>query len=159
MKRRKINNRYLSERVPQTVENTSIKADDFAKSIADFSNLYLKDALEVEIHGESTGTVKASTSLTAYIIRMMLEIVSEDDYLHLRIDLGDEFTMSVEFETLPKLDDLARLVNTCRMAGFHATRDDKAFSFSLKISSTNILKIYAIDAEEFIRDLQEVFFM
>lgn len=159
MKRRKINNRYLSERVPKTVEKTATKADDFAKSIADFANRYLEGALEVEIHGESTGTVKASTLLTAYIIRMMLEIAKEDDYLHLKIDLGDDLTMSVKFETLPKLDDLARLVNTCRMAGFHPARDGNVFSFSLKITSTNILKVYATNAEEFMRDLQEIFFM
>ncbi len=159
MKRRKINTRYLSERVPSEVGSMTMRAEDFATTIRDFANEYLDGALDVEIRGESHGNVKASTSLVAYVIRMMLEIVEEDEFLHLTIDLGDNLTMTVSFDKMPELSNLAKLVNTFRMAGFRAVRDGNTFSFSLKITDSAILRVYALSPDEFRQDMREIFFM
>lgn len=159
MRRRKINNRYLSEGIPHEVSENTIDADDFATALKAFADEYLRGAMEVDIVGKGSGYTSVSLNHTAYLFKLMLENAEENEVLNVKADLSESMSLFVTFRVLPSVEALAKIINAAKIAGFTANRDNNQLIFSAAIDDGVLIKIYALSKDEIKNYLFETIFL
>ena len=148
MRRRKINNRYLSESIPSEASGNPMDAVDFATALKRFADEYLRGAMEVDVVGKGSGYTSVSLNHTAYLFRLMLENTEQNEVLNVKAELSESMSLFVTFRTPPSDEALAGIINTAKIAGFTVSSDNNELIFSAAIDSAAIIKIYALSKDE-----------
>lgn len=149
MKKRKINPAYLRTITSHDVQDSAIDALDFALSIKEFAEEYLRGIVTVEIHGAPKGKVTLKLPVVSYLIRLFCENAKDDEMVEVTVSLDDELTMEVRFESIDKSEDAAHLISVAKLAGFKVKREDNTFFFTAEVKISRIMHIYAASSTEF----------
>lgn len=149
MKKRKINPQYLRHITSQDVKDDSIDTYEFIESLKRFADEYLGGIMSVSVDGAPRGYVNLKLPVASYLIRLICECGDSDEFIEVKITVGDELTLSVCYKNPCPAEDVAEIVKVARLAGFKVTRANNSIFFSADISITSIMQIYAISAEDF----------
>ncbi len=140
---------YFSTVYPELEGLKDLGADCVANSIAKFAEMSLKGAMRVTVKGESNNMVNINPEYTAVVLRELLRATYLREVIDLEITVGDTLTFKAPIKSVLKLEDIAKIMNMARFAGFSASWSDSTFTFSCKVTDSNILKLYALSSEEF----------
>ena len=153
MRRRKITIDYHV--APPRPDDLSISGTDFAKAIKKFADDNLAGALEVEIIGESDGTVSASPIMAAHTIKMLLGHAAADELIRMTISLRDTASIEISLGTKMGAQVISEIIDFPKSAGFNVERRERSLILSCELRYTEILKVYAISAEDFAEELKK----
>lgn len=149
MRKRKINPQHLRRIVAQDVNDEKIAALDFAISLKKFADEYLRGILELDINGTSPGTVNLKLPVASYLVRLLCECGDRDELIRASLELSDELTLLVNYSFSCPADDVARIVQVARLAGFRVERDGSVLIFKAPITAEPVMRIYAVSQSEF----------
>ena len=149
LKKRKINPQYLRSITARDVEDSPIDALDFAISIKEFADEYLRGLMSARIEGTSRGDVHLKLPVVTYLIRILCEIAAENTMVDVRISMGERLILRADYEKLGDVEDVAYMVRVARLAGFEVTRDKNSFAFAADIKITSVMHVYATSMLDF----------
>ena len=159
MRKRKLPGGYLSDVLPTENEDYLISATNFALAFSKFANENLKGACEIEVIGESYGTIAISPALAIHAIKTILLYADNDDVVRIVMNIADDMQIEVFFNTLPPTEDLATIINRCFYCGFDVKRRENTIVLKAKITPYTTIKIYAVSREDFEFEIKRYFFM
>ena len=155
--RKRLSGNSLSDTVSVADDGARINASDFAHTLCSFAKEHLTGALTVEVRGECEGILSVSPRLAAYALKEMLSYARADEVAHLVITLTDPVNMELIFESVPKAEDLARILSFCRHVGFEVARSEKSVILRAESKRAEIMSIYALTTNDFIEELENIF--
>ena len=159
MRRRKINNRYLSDKIPEQISRDSIDVEEFAEALKKFADEYLHGALEVNITGRIAGYASISLEMTAYMLRTALKNARDDEVISVSISLEKSITLNIEYEYEAHEEAIASVIGIAKVAGFMAQRHGNIITLKSNVTDSSIVKIYAMSKEKIANHLHEIFFL
>ena len=160
MRKRRIGERVLSPRIPESARQTKITVRDFCESLAEFSEEYLRGALTFTCDGTSDGYIVACSYQCSYAIRMAVEHGAPDKSVQISARVADgKFSLHIVIKDDVELEALAQIARALRRAGFAVTPYTYGLMAETKIERDKLLKIYAKSRKTFIQDLYTIFFM
>ena len=116
LKKRKINPQYLRSITARDVEDSPIDALDFAISIKEFADEYLRGLMSARIEGTPRGDVHLKLPVVTYLIRILCEIAAENTMVDVRISMGERLILRADYEKLGDVEDVAYMVRVARLA-------------------------------------------
>lgn len=159
MRRRKINGRCLSDKLPARTSKSAVDAEEFSSALEKFADEYLRGAVEITVSGRSQGYASVSAEMTAYMLRTAMENTKDDEVLRIEISLGDNLTLKISYEYDPDSETVASVIGIARIAGFVAQRCENTITLTSCITDSSTIKIYAISKNEIANHLYEIFFL
>lgn len=147
MKRRQINREYLIRITSPSVKDSPIDALELATSIELFAKEHLEGLMTVKIEGRSMGKLILKLPVVSYMIRLIAE-AAVDEAVETTIILDEDFTVRVDFPTVPSIKDTVHLINVAKLSGFEVRREGNVFFYSAPINVSPIMQVYAVSGDE-----------
>ena len=122
---------------------------DFAISIKEFADEYLRGLMNVRISGVSRGDVHLKLPVVTYLIRVLCEIAAEDTMIDVEVSIGERLSIKADYDGLGEVGDVAYMVSVARLAGFEVTRENNTFTFTSEVKISSIMKVYATSMLDF----------
>ena len=159
MRKRRLNSTFLSQGAPSTDNGARITASNFVRAFSSFASEYLKGICELEVIGKSDGYVDASPIIVSYAIKLMLAEVEGDGITRIVMSISDTLDINVTFERAPSAKTLSDIISRCTSYGFNVNRSEMGLAINLPITSSDVLKIYAMSESDLARELKILYFM
>ena len=134
-----------------------ITGTDFAKAISKLAEDKLAGALTVETVGESDGFINVSPTLCAHVIMAVLSLAEPDDLMHMTVTLSNTMRMEIHHRRTIDTEDLAKIISFAATCGLAVERFEGGVAFSTEIRHSELLKIYAGSASDFVKNLENIF--
>ncbi|MBR2431708.1 MAG: hypothetical protein IKB23_02215 [Clostridia bacterium] len=149
MKKRKINPQYLRSITSTDNKDSDISALDFATSIKEFADEYLRGIMTLTVEGAPKGSVSLKLPVVTYLVRLLCENAKDGTMVDVKISLGEQLVLDASYEALGDVGDVAYMVRVAKLAGFDVARSGDVFTFSANIKIDSIMRIYATSMLEF----------
>lgn len=160
MRRRKIGERTLCDRIPESVRRTRIKVADFCSSLDVFSREYLNGAIAYEGECRTDGYITACSFQSAYALRVAVEHGAEDTPVRVTVlEEGSQLRLHVVIGDSPSPDAISEIIRALTLAGFTAHEEPDGICAYIPLERDKLIKIYAKSRNVFIQDLYVMFFV
>ncbi len=160
MRRRKIGERVLSPRIPESVRQTTIKLTDFSGSLDEFAREYLGGALTYTDPAISDGYITICSYQTAYALRVAAEYGAPDRPVRVTARISEgKFELHIVIKDNLELEALATITKALRRAGFSIIPYEDGVRAETKFERDKLLKIYEKSSRVFLQDLYTIFFV
>ena len=147
MIKRKIDPKYLRMILSPETPNKNLDALDFALSLKKFAEGLMRGTLEVEVIGNASGEVPLKMTVVSYLIRLLCE-AADTEPARCTVTLADTLEVKTEYPAIDDIERTAYLIDVAKLAGFKVTRKDDTLFFKVAISTSAIMKIYAVSSDE-----------
>ena len=138
---------------------TEFKSTDIIKSLCTFSEEHFRGILNVEIENNDSGMITVAADGFAFFLKMLLYRVYGRAEVKATVNC-ERRAMHVTFDLCGIDIDTAGLFEIAENSGFAVTvLGDSVFRLTTEVKRTSTLKVYASDAEAFLRYLYATFFI
>ncbi len=138
---------------------TEFKSSDVIKSLVKFSEEHFRGILAVDVENNESGLVNISADGLAFFLKMLLCRVYGRAEVKAAINC-ERRVMHVTFDLCGVDIDTTGLFEIVEKSGFEVSLlSGTVFKISTEVKRTSVLKVYAGDAEMFLRHLYAIFFM
>lgn len=136
-----------------------LKSSDLIKSLRTFADEHFRGIFSAEVLDNDSGILTICPDGLAFFLKMLLFRVYGRAEVRATINCEREI-MHVTFDLRGVSIDTAGLFEIAERSGFEITiLDDSVFRITTAVKRTSTLKVYAGDADVFLRHLYAVFFI
>ena len=157
LKKRRINDKLLSDLEPMLKEKQNVSTASFCKELTLFCDGYLKGAINLYTRQLSLGVLSVSVEYFAYFLRLLLEATANIGTIDMYVDMRNIAAISFKFDSSVIDDDLVRrMFKIAMQAGFICARNEEVLLLETAIHQDRRLDIRANNSLYFYRVLQEI---
>lgn len=159
LKKKKINEKFLSELEPTLKEKQNVSSASFCKELELFSEGYLKGAVNLYTRQLSSGVLAVSLEYFAYLLRLLLEATAGIGAIDMYVDMRNIAAISFKLNTtLIDDDSMRRMFKVAMQAGFICARNEEVFLLETALHQDRCLDVRANNSLHFYRILKEIMF-
>ena len=159
LKKRQINERYLSNVEPAFKAKQNVSSANFSKELELFCEGYLKGAVNLYIRQLASGVLAVSIEYFAYLLRLLLEATADMGAIDVYVDIRNIVAISFKFDSTRIDDDKVRkMFKVAMKAGFVCARNEEVFLLETALHQDRCLDVRANNGLYLYRVLQGIIF-